>query len=48
MPLKLYDFLEQLMIDTFSIKLNQFDKTGSIGKFFISLVNLKTKFDFRN
>ena len=33
MPLKLFEFVEQFMIDTFSIKLTQFEKTGSIGKF---------------
>ena len=37
------------MIGTFFlIKLTQFEKTGSIGKFFISQENLKNKFHFRN
>ena len=34
MALKLFKFLEQLMIDTFLIRSTQFEKTGSIGKFF--------------
>ena len=36
------------MIDFFSMKLTQFDKTGSIGKFLIPMENLKNKFHFRN
>ena len=48
MPLKRVEFLEKLMLGTFSIKLIQCEKAGSIGKFFISLVNLKTQFFFRN
>ena len=35
-------------MDTFLIKLTQFEKTGSIGKFFIPLGYLKTKFHFLN
>ena len=31
MALKLFEFLEQFMIDIFLIKLTQFEKTGSIG-----------------
>ena len=34
MPLKLFETLEQFIIDTFLNKLIQFEKTGSIGKFF--------------
>ena len=37
MALKLVEFLEQLMMDTFLLKLTQFEKTGSISKTFISL-----------
>ena len=48
MPLKLFEFLDQFMIGTFLIKLTQFEKTGSIGKLFISLENLKIKFHFQN
>ena len=49
MPLQLFEFLEQLACDwRFLIKLTQFEKTGSIGKVFISLGNLKSKFHFRN
>ena len=48
MPLKLFELLEQFMIDTFfDQKITQFDKTGSISKIFISLENLKIKFFFR-
>ena len=36
------------MIDTFLIKLTQFEKTGSIGKCFIPLGDLKIKFQFQN
>ena len=36
------------MIDTFSIKLTQFKKTGLIGKFFIPLQNLKIKIHLQN
>ena len=36
------------MIGHFSIKLNQFEKIGSISKFYISLGNLKVKFHFPN
>ena len=40
MPLKLFEFQKQLMIDTFLIKLAQIEKTGSIGKIFSSQGNL--------
>ena len=36
------------MLDTFWIKLTQLEKTGSIGRFFISLINPPIKFRFRN
>ena len=41
LTLKLFEFLEQIMIDTL-IKLNQFEKTGSKGEI-ILLGNLKIK-----
>ena len=46
MALKLFEFLEQIMNGTFSINLTQFEKTGLTGIFFISLGNLKIKFQF--
>ena len=46
MALKL--FVKQFMMDTFLLKLTQFEKTGSIGKTFISLGNLIIKFYFQN
>ena len=46
MALKL--FVKQFMMDTFMLKLTQFEKTGSIGKTFISLGNLIIKFHFQN
>ena len=42
-PLKLFEFLEQFVIDTFSMKLTQFEKTETKGKIFISLENLKVQ-----
>ena len=48
MDFKLFEFLEQFMISTFSIKSTQFEKTESIGKLFCSLGNLNIKFHFRN
>ena len=48
MPFKLFEFQEQFTIDTFLIKLTQFEITGSISKFFIPLGNLKITFHFRN
>ena len=42
MALKLFEFTEQFMIDTFFDK-----KTGSIGKLLILLENLKNNTDFR-
>ena len=48
MASELFEFLEQIMIDTFSIKLTQFEKTGSIGKNFISVGTSIIKFHFRN
>ena len=35
------------MIDTFLIKLTRFEETGSIGKIFISVGNMKTNFHFQ-
>ena len=48
MALKLFEFEEQFMMDTFLLKLTQFEKTGSIGKIFISLENLIINFHFRS
>ena len=48
MPFKLFEFLEQLMIVTFLITQAQLEKTGSIGRVFIPLGNLKIKFHIRN
>ena len=48
MALKLFEFVEQFIMNTFLIKLTQFEKTGSIGKTSISLGNLITNFHFRN
>ena len=48
MALKLFEFLEQFMVDTFSLKLAQFEKIGSIGITFISLGNLIINFHFQN
>ena len=48
MPLKLFKVLKQFVIATLMIKLTQFEKTGSLGKFIISLGNQKIKFHFRN
>ena len=47
MTLKLFEFVEQFMMDTFMIKITQFEKTGSIGKTFISLGNLMISFHFQ-
>ena len=44
MALKLFEFVEQFMMDTFLLKLSQFEITGSIGKTLISLGNLIIKF----
>ena len=48
MGLKLFKFVEQIMMDTFLLKLTQVEKTGSIGKTFISLGYLIISFHFRN
>ena len=40
MAYKLFEFEEQLMMDTSLLKLTLFEKTGSIGKTLISLENL--------
>ena len=37
MALKLFEYQEQFLIDTFLIKLTKLEKTGSFGKIFISL-----------
>ena len=48
MALDLFEFTEQFMMDTFLLKLTQFDKNGSIGKTFILLGNLIINFHFGN
>ena len=48
MALKLFELVEQFMIDTFLITLAQYEKIGSIGRNFISLGNLIINFHFRN
>ena len=47
MTVNLFEFLEQLVIDNFFMKLTQFEKTGSERKDVISLGNLIIKFHFR-
>ena len=48
MVLKLFEVIEQFMMDTFLLKLTQFEKIGSIRKTFISLGNLINNSHFRN
>ena len=48
MTLELFQFVEQFKMDTFLLKLTQFEKSGSIGKTFISLRNLIINFHFQN
>ena len=48
MASKLFELVEQFMMDTFLLKLTQFEKTGSIGINFLSLGNLITNFHFQN
>ena len=48
MVVTLFEILDLFMIDTFLIKLIQFEKTGSIGNFFYFPKNLKIQFHFRN
>ena len=48
MALKLFEIVEQFMMDTIVLKLTQFEKTGSIGISFISLGNLIINFHFQN
>ena len=43
MALTCSDFLDYFIIDTFLMKVTQFEKTGSIGKVLIQLRNLKIK-----
>ena len=35
MPLKLFEFLEKIIVGTFSIKITEITKTGSIDKFLL-------------
>ena len=48
MALKIFELQEQCIIDTFLIKLTQFEKTGKLEKKFIPLENLKIETHFRN
>ena len=48
MHFKLFEINEQFMTGDFLIEINQFEKTGSIGKNYISLRKLMIKFHFRN
>ena len=48
MALQLLEFVKQFMMYFFLLKLTQFEKTGSIGKIFISLVNLIINFHYPN
>ena len=48
MALKLFEFVEQFLMDTYLLKTTQFKKTGSKGKTFISLRTLIINFHFRN
>ena len=48
MALKIFEFVEQLMMDTFMLKLTQFEKSGSLDKTFNSMGNLIINFPFRN
>ena len=48
MALKLFEFVEKSMTDTFLLKLTQFEKTRSIGITFISQGNLIINFHFQN
>ena len=48
MSLNLWELVEQFMMDTFLLKITQFEKTGSIGKTLISLEKLLINFHFRN
>ena len=48
MVLTLFEFVENFMMDIFFVKIDPFEKTGSIGKTLISLRNLKNNFHLRN
>ena len=49
MALKLFEFLEQLMIETFFFtKSTQFEKTGLMNTVFLRLGNLKNKIHSRH
>ena len=47
MALKNVEFEKQFMMHTFLLKVTRLEKTGSIGKTFISLENLIINFHFR-
>ena len=48
MVLKLFEFSKQFIMVNFLLQLTQLEKTGSIGKTFISPGNLIINFHFRN
>ena len=48
MALKLFEIMEQLMMDTFLLEITQFEKAGSNSKTLNSLGNLIINFHFRN
>ena len=48
MASELFEFVEQFMMDTLMLKLAQVEKTGSIGKIFISQENLIINYHFQN
>ena len=48
MALKLFEFVEQSMMDTLMLKLTQFEKTGPTGITFISLGSQIINFHFQN
>ena len=47
MNLTLFEVVDHFMMDSFLLKLTQFEKTRSLVKTFISLGNLIKKFHFR-
>ena len=48
MALKLFEIVAQFMMNTFLLKLTQFEKTGSVGEAFNLLGNLIINFNFGN
>ena len=48
MAFQLYEFLNHFMIDTFLIKLTQFEKTGTVDEVYLLQKKLIIKNHFRN